>query len=141
MGISWVPIEIDVRCSALLRFSQECFQIRLRDAMFGAFGAHRSWRRVACLAGISLLSFPVLGLAFFQVSLGNIDAMADQLTTTTSLVTSIVGYLFVPLYLMWWAWKAGPGQIRYAEWASLDIGRQLPSSVREAGQGSHGSVA
>jgi hypothetical protein len=118
-------------------FLLSMLSIRLRDAMFGAFGAHRSWRRVACLAGMSLLAFPVLGLLFFQVSLGNIDAMADQLTTTTSLVTSIVGYLFVPLYLMWWAWKVGPGQIRYAEWATLDIGRQLPSSVGEAGQGSH----
>jgi hypothetical protein len=101
-------------------FVLSMLSIRMRDAMFGAFGARRSWRRVVGLAGLSLLAFPVLGLLFFQVSLGNIDA--DPLTTPTSLVASVVGYLFVPLYLVWFAWKAGPGQIRYAEWASLDIG-------------------
>jgi hypothetical protein len=115
--------------------------IRMRDAMFGAFGARRSWRRVVGLAGLSLLAFPVLGLLFFQVSLGNIDLMADQSTTFTSLVASSVGYLFVPLYLVWFAWKAGPGQIRYAEWASLDIGQQLPNGVGAAGQGGCGSLA
>ena len=125
----------------LVVFVLSMLSIRMRDAMFGAFGARRSWRRVAGLAGLSLLAFPVLGLLFFQVSLGNIDVMADQLTTTTSLVASVVGYLFVPLYLVWFAWKAGPGQIRYAEWASLDIGRQLPSSVGAAGQGGCGSLA
>jgi hypothetical protein len=107
----------------LVVFVLSTLSIRMRDAMFGAFGARRSWQRVVGLAGLSLLAFPVLGLLFFQVSLGNIDAMADQLTTTTSLVASVVGYLFVPLYLVLFAWKAGPGQIRYAEWASLDIGQ------------------
>jgi hypothetical protein len=80
-------------------------------------------------------------MLFFQVSLGNIDVMADQWTTTTSLVASVVGYLFVPLYLMCFVWKAGPGQIRYAEWASLDIGPQLPSGVGAGGQGGCGSLA
>ena len=103
--------------------------------MFGAFGARRSWRRVVGLAGLSLLAFPVLGLLFFQVSLGNIDVMADQFTATSSLVASAIGYLFVPLYLLWFAWKAGPGQIRYAQWVSLDITRPLPSSLDAAGQG------
>ena len=30
--------------------------------------------------------------------------------------------LLVPLYLVWFARKLGPAQIRYVEWASLDIG-------------------
>jgi hypothetical protein len=124
----------------LLVFVLSMLSIRMRDAMFGAFGARRSWRRVAGLAGLSLVAFPVLGLLFFQVSLGNLDVMADQLTTTTSLVASGVGYLFVPLYLVWFAWKLGPGQIRHVEWASLDIGQQLPSGVGAAGQGGCGPL-
>lgn len=125
----------------LVVFVLSILTIRIRDAMFGAFGARRSWRQVLGLAGLSLLAFPVLGRLFFQVSLGNIDVIADQLTTTTSLVGSAVGYLFVPLYLVWFAWKAGPGQIRYAEWASLDIGQQLPSGVGATGQGGCGYLA
>jgi hypothetical protein len=105
----------------LVVFVLSMLSIRMRDAMFGAFGVRQSWRRVAGLAGLSLLAFPVLGTLFFEVSLGNIDAMTDQLTTTTSLVGAVVGYMFVPLYLVWFVWKAGPGQIRYAEWTSLDI--------------------
>jgi hypothetical protein len=122
-------------------FVLSMLSIRMRDAMFGAFGARRSWRRVAGLAGLSLVAFPALGLLFFQVSLGNLDVMADQLTTTTSLVASGVGYLFVPLYLVWFAWKLGPGQIRHVEWATLDIGQQLPSGVGAAGQGGCGPLA
>jgi hypothetical protein len=125
----------------LVVFVLSMLSIRMRDAMFGAFGSRRSWRRVAGLAGLSLVAFPVLGLLFFQVSLGHLDLMADQLTTTTSLVASGVGYLFVPLYLVWFAWKLGPGQIRSAEWASLDIGQQLPRGVGAAGQGGCGSLA
>jgi len=55
--------------------------IRMRDAMFGAFGARRSWRRVVGLAGLSLLAFPVLGLLFFQVSLGNLDVTISYVRT------------------------------------------------------------
>ncbi|MDB5310147.1 MAG: hypothetical protein JWO38_4349 [Gemmataceae bacterium] len=32
-------------------------------------------------------------------------------------------YLLLPVYLVWFVWKLGPGQIRHVEWASLDIGR------------------
>ncbi|HEX4609639.1 MAG TPA: permease prefix domain 1-containing protein [Urbifossiella sp.] len=106
----------------LVVFVLSLLSIRIRDAMFGAFGTPQSWRRVAGLAGMSLPAFPVLGLLFFQISLGNIDVMADQLTTTTSLVASAVGYLLVPVSLVWFVWKLGPDQIRHVEWVSLDIG-------------------
>lgn len=108
--------------SSLIMFVLSLLSISIRDAMFGAFGTPKSWRRVVVLAGLSVLAFPVLGLLFFQVSLGNLDVMAEQLTTPTSLVASAVGYLLVPVYLVCFAWKAGPGQIRHVEWASLDIG-------------------
>src|SRR4029078_11012285 len=39
-------------------FVLSMLSIRMRDAMFGAFGARRSWRRVAGLAGRSLGGFP-----------------------------------------------------------------------------------
>jgi hypothetical protein len=105
----------------LFVFVLSILSIHIRDAMFGAFGATRSWWRVAGLAGLSLPAFPLLGLLFFRVALGNIDVMADQLTTTASLVTSAAGYLIVPPFLVFLSWKIGPGQIRYAEWASLNI--------------------
>jgi hypothetical protein len=104
-------------------FALSILSIRIRDAMFGAFGTPRSWLRVAGFAGLSLLTFPLLGVLLFAACLGNLDVMAEQLTTPASLVGSVVGYLFVPLYLMWFAWKLGPGQIRHVEWATLDIGR------------------
>ena len=107
----------------LFVFVLSMLSIRMRDAMFGAFGTPQSWRRVAGLAGLSVLAFPLLGVLFFQVSLGNIEVLADQVTTPTSLEASAVGYLLVPVYLVWFVRKLGPGQIRHLEWASLDIGR------------------
>jgi hypothetical protein len=106
----------------LIVFLLSLLTIRIRDAMFGAFGTTKSWPRVAALAGLSVLALPLLGSLFFQFSLGNLDVIADQVATPTSLVASAVGYLVVPVYLVCFAWKAGPGQIRYVEWASLDIG-------------------
>ena len=124
----------------LVTFVLSMLTIRIRDAMFGAFGRKRSWRRVAGLAGLALLVFPVLGHLFFRVGFGNIDILADQLTAT-SLVASGTGYLFVPLYLVWFAWKTGPGQIRHVEWASLDIGQPLPSCAGAGGPDRSGSLA
>ena len=109
-------------CVPLMVFALSMIAIRMRDAMFGAFGTPRSWRRVAAFAGLSLLVFPVLGLLFFQLSLGHLGVMADHFTTPTALVASGLGYLFVPLYLMWFVRKLGPAQIRHVEWESLDIG-------------------
>jgi hypothetical protein len=63
---------------------------------------------------------PVL---FFAVSLGHLDVMGAQLMTPISLASSAVGFLFVPLYMVWFVRKFGPGQIRHVEWATLDIGR------------------
>jgi hypothetical protein len=97
--------------------------VRIRDSIYGAFGAPRSWRRVVGFAGLSLVLFPVLGTAFSLVGLPDAGEMVKELTTTRSIVTSAVSYLFVTLFLVWFAWKTGPGQIRHIEWASLDIGQ------------------
>lgn len=107
----------------LCMFVLSLLSIRIRVAMFGAFGTPRSWRKVVGLVGLSLLVFPALGLFFFWTSLGHMDVLADHLMTPTSLAASAVGYLYIPLHLVWHARKAGHGQIRHAEWTSLDIGQ------------------
>jgi hypothetical protein len=110
-------------CAPAAIFVMALLTVRIRDSIYGAFGAPRSWRRVVGLAGLSLVLFPVLGTAFSLVGLPDAGEMVKELTTTRSIVTSAVSYLFVALFLVWFAWKTGPGQIRHVEWASLDIGQ------------------
>lgn len=63
------------------------------------------------------------------------------MTTARSIMTSAVSYLFVALFLVWFAWKTGPGQIRHVEWASLDIGRYIPTGIDAPGQDGCASLA
>jgi hypothetical protein len=110
-------------CAAAVVFVMAVPTIRIRDSIYGAFGAPPSWRRAVGFAGLSLVLLPVLGTTFSLAGLPGAWEMANELTTTRSIVTSAVGYLCVTLSLVWLAWKTGPGQIRHVEWASLDIGR------------------
>jgi hypothetical protein len=104
-------------------FVMAMLYVRIRDSLLGAFGAPRSWRRVVGAAALSLLVLPVVGTAFSLVSLGDASVMMGELTKSSSIVEMAVGYLFVPLWLVWFARKAGPNEIRHVEWASLDIGQ------------------
>ena len=103
-------------------FVMSQFYVRIRDSLHGAFGASRSWRRALGHAALSFLVLPVLGTACLLVSLGDASLMIGYLTQPSSIVAVVLGYLFVPLYLVWFARKVGPNEIRHVEWASLDIG-------------------
>jgi hypothetical protein len=110
-------------CAPAAVFVMAVLTGRIRDSIYGAFGAPRSWRRVVGFAGLSLVLFPVFGTAFALVGLSDAEQMVKDLTATRSIVTSAVSYLFLALFLVWFAWKTGPGHIRRVEWASLDIGQ------------------
>ena len=109
-------------CGSAAIFVMAVLTIRIRDSIHGAFGARRSWRRAIGYAALSLIAFPVLGTSFYLLGLPGASEVVNDLTTTKSLVASALGYLFVALYLVGFAWKLGPGQIRHVEWATLDIG-------------------
>jgi cation transporter-like permease len=107
-------------CAPAAVFVMAMLTARIRDSLYGT---PRSWRRVAGLAGLSLVLLPVLGSAFSLAGLPDAGQMVKELTTTRSIVTSVGGYLFVALFMVWFAWKTGPSHTRQVEWASLDIGQ------------------
>ena len=61
--------------------------------------------------GVRMLIVPEMG------------AMAEHMTGTRAVALTAVCYLFVPLFVVGYARKAGPDEIRHVEWASLDIGQ------------------
>jgi hypothetical protein len=95
--------------------------VRVRASLFGAFGAARSWRRVVALAVVSGLVVPAAGAGFY---LAGVPDAAEILFALTPLSVggAVVGYLLVPMLIIWLALKSGPTAIRQAEWAALDIG-------------------
>jgi hypothetical protein len=97
--------------------------IRIRDSLHGAFGSPKSWRRVIRYATLLFLVLPTAGLLLRLLIVPEMSEMDKKLTSTKSILISLVGYLCVPLYVVAYARKAGPGEIRHVEWASLDIGQ------------------
>ena len=111
-------------CGSAGVFLLSMLYVRIRDSLLGAFGSSRSWRRVAGYAALSLLVLPAVWVAFTLIGLGDVGSLGEGLPTTRSLEALAVGYLlFIPLFLIWFAQKAGPNQIREFEWASLDLSR------------------
>lgn len=107
-------------CASTVVFVLAVCTVGIRDALYGS---PRSWRRVVGFAAVTLVAFPALGVLFYLTGLSNSGEMIEELTTVRSVLASAAGYVLVTLFVVWFAWKVGPAQLRYAEWALLDIGR------------------
>ncbi len=103
-------------------FALVAVAVRVRASLFGAFDAPRSWRRVVLLAALSGVVVPAAGVGFYLAGVPEAGEILFALTPL-SVVGTVVGYLLVPLLLVWVAWKSGPTAIRQAEWAALDVGQ------------------
>ncbi|QJW94915.1 permease prefix domain 1-containing protein [Frigoriglobus tundricola] len=104
-------------------FLMSLFGIRIRDAFHGAFGSPRSRRRVLGYATTLLLVLTTTAVVLWLLIVPDLGEAAGQRITTRTIMISAVGYLFVPLIVVAYARTTGPGQIRHAEWVSLDIGQ------------------
>lgn len=97
--------------------------IRIRDSLWGAFGTPRSLSRALAYALLLYLLLPAVTFACERLLLPELREFTEQLSATRSFGIAAAVYLIVPVWVLLHARKAGPGEIRRVEWASLDIGR------------------
>lgn len=104
-------------------FLMSLLYIRIRDSLHGAFGSPRSWRHAVGYAALSSLVMLATGVTLTLLMVLDMGKAANQLTSTRSLVFSAAAWVFMPLFMVAYARKAGPGEIRHVEWSSLDVGQ------------------
>jgi hypothetical protein len=98
-------------------FALTWLHIKLRDAMWGAFGSAQSWRRVgelSLLIGLVGLAFGAGFSALAHQSLNSIDAMGASCAAAA---------VVLPLFSLVVARWDGPTEIRDSLWALLDLGQ------------------
>jgi hypothetical protein len=95
---------------------------RVRDALHGNFGAPRSSGRAARFAAYFIpITFGSV-LAVYLVALLDPRQVVELLATPAAVGSCCALALLAPVLVVLHARAAGPGEIRSAEWACLDLG-------------------
>ena len=95
---------------------------RVRDALHGRFGAPRSPGRAARFAASFIPVTFASVIAVYLAAVLDPREVVEMLATPEAIGASCALALLVPVLVVLHARETGPGEIRSAEWAGLELG-------------------